>query len=138
MLPLPAEVVGHVEADQVAWLTTTTVNGTPWPTPVWFVESDGLFTIYSEPSAAKIANIGRQPTVVLHFNSDQAGHDIVVIRAIVTVSADGALKDDERYVVKYGAAIARLGFTIEEFSAASSTRLTLRPTRVWLGPTYGP
>ena len=66
--------------DKVAWLTTTSGDGTPQPVPVWFLWDGGdSFLIYSRPGTAKLRNIGERPRVSLHLDGNGQGGDIVVV-----------------------------------------------------------
>jgi PPOX class probable F420-dependent enzyme len=133
-MELPAEARRHLEHDQVAWLTTVTAKGTPAPVPVWFLPDGDTVVVFSEPQSRKVANISAQPRVTLHFNSDPAGQDIVVIAASAHVEPNIPPSTQPGYLDKYGSALATWGLTVEEFDRTTTTRLRLRPISVWLGP----
>jgi PPOX class probable F420-dependent enzyme len=131
---LPPDALRHLEHDEVAWLTTVTKRGAPSPTPVWFVWDGQTAAVFCEPDARKVSNIAAQPLVTLHFNSDPAGQDVVVISADAAVVTDGpGPSDHPGYLTKYFRAIGRLGMTVAEFDAQSTTRIQLTPIRAWLG-----
>jgi PPOX class probable F420-dependent enzyme len=129
---LPPEALRHLHDDEMAWLVTVTASGMGYPTPVWFAFTGGQIIIYTEPDARKVANITRQPRVVVHFNSDPSGSDIVVIRGRAEVDPDVDPNTDPVYVEKYTRPMARLGMT-PTLLRRSSTRLRITPRSVWLG-----
>jgi PPOX class probable F420-dependent enzyme len=133
-MELPAEARRHLEHDQVAWLTTVTDKGTPSPVPVWFLPDGDTVVVFSEPKARKVANVSARPRVTLHFNSDPAGQDIVVIAAMARVEPDVPPSTQPGYLEKYGSALATWGLTLDEFDRNTATRLRLEPISVWLGP----
>jgi PPOX class probable F420-dependent enzyme len=66
--------------DKIAWLTTTSADGTPQPVPVWFLwDGPAWFLRYSKPATAKLRNIAARPRVSLHLDSDGQGSDIVMV-----------------------------------------------------------
>ena len=82
---MPLEVEAELERllceEKIAWLTTVRSDGTPQPTPVWFLWQQGTFLIYSQPEAKKIRNIANEPRVALNLNTDPG--------AIVSSSSPG-------------------------------------------------
>jgi PPOX class probable F420-dependent enzyme len=117
--------------EKVAWLTTTSGDGTPQPVPVWFLWDGGdSFLIYSRPATAKLGNIEQRPRVSLHLDGNGQGGDIVV------VLGDGALSDDPpahampAYVAKYAAFIARNSWTPESFAADYSVPLRITASKL--------
>ena len=77
MLDLSPEVRAKVEKrlddEQVIWLTTVKRDGTPLPTPVWFLWDGETFLIYTLKNSLKLGNIARNPKAALNFNSDETG-----------------------------------------------------------------
>src|SRR4051794_24730378 len=69
----------RLDTEIVIWLTTVSADGTPQPTPVWFLWENETVLIYSQANQAKLRNIQRNPKVALHFDSDGTGGNIVVI-----------------------------------------------------------
>ena len=119
---------GLLRDEQVAWLTTTSSDGTPQPRLVWFLAEEDSVLIYSQPGTAKLAHIARNPRVSLSFNSDRTGEHMVVFTGGATIdgSAPRAI-DHETYLAKYRAGIEGLGSTPEQFSDAYAV-----PVRVQL------
>jgi PPOX class probable F420-dependent enzyme len=72
----------RLERETVVWLTTTSPEGFPMPTPVWFMWTDGAVLIYSIPESAKVRAIRQRRQVSLNFNADVHGHDVTVFRGV--------------------------------------------------------
>jgi PPOX class probable F420-dependent enzyme len=129
------EVGGRVAArlrdEIVAWLVTVRADGTPVPTPVWFWWDGDTLLVYSQPDKPKQRHIAANPRVALALRTDEHGDDLVVITGLAAVdeSAPAAFEVPE-YVEKYRGEIARLGSNPEEFSAAYSVPIRIRPTKL--------
>lgn len=121
----------RLRTEEIIWLTTVRADGTPQPTPVWFLWKEGEFLIYSKPDALKIRNISRNPRVALNFNTDKAGGSVVVItgEALVDAGAPPATRVPA-YIDKYRQGIADLGMTAEAMASEYSTTLRVKPTRI--------
>ena len=117
--------------DRLAWLTTTSADGTPQPVPVWFLwDRADSFLIYSKPATAKLANIGERPRVSLHLDGNGQGGDIVVVLGQAAVSDDPPADAVPAYVAKYAAFIERNSWTPESFAADYSVPLRITATRL--------
>jgi PPOX class probable F420-dependent enzyme len=129
------EVGGRVAArlrdEQVAWLVTVAADGTPVPTPIWFLWDGETLLVYSQPAKPKLRHIATNPRVAIALRTDERGDDLAVITgdAAVDESAPAAFELPE-YVEKYSDAIARLGADPEGFSAEYSVPIRIRPTRL--------
>src|SRR5690242_2741036 len=88
-----AKVEEKLKQAYVIWFTTVRADGTPQPTPVWFIWQNGEFLIYSEPQAQKLRNIRQNPHVSLNLNSDNEANEYVVIM--------GEARIDEDYTPSY-------------------------------------
>jgi len=51
----------RLHTEEVIWLTTIGGDGTPQPSPVWFLWEEDTVLIFSEPKTPKVANIRRSP-----------------------------------------------------------------------------
>jgi PPOX class probable F420-dependent enzyme len=124
-------VVRRLREEEVAWLVTVGPDGTPEPSPIWFLWDGQSFLIYSKPNAPKVRNIQRSPAVALHLDSGADGEDVIILtgRAEVLASSPG-VADVPDYVAKYGAGIARIGLTPESMAATYSTAIRVTPTRL--------
>jgi PPOX class probable F420-dependent enzyme len=126
-----AHVARRLEEEQVIWLTTVRDDGTPQPTPVWFLWDAESFLIYSQPQAFKVRNIARNPHVALNFNSDRHGDDVIVFRGNATFDPTVPPADQlAAYIEKYRAGIQGLGSNPAEFSKEYSTAIRVHPTRL--------
>ena len=97
--------------ETVIWLTTVGRDGTPQPNPVGFLWDGGDSVLtYSQTGARRLANIGRQPLVSLHFDSN-GGDDIVILTGTAEILNDyPAVPGNPAWLEKYGQAIdARFG-----------------------------
>lgn len=126
-----ARVDRRLRTDTIAWLTTVGGDGTPQPSPVWFLWDGETALVYSRPRTGKLANIAANPRVSLSFNSDANGGDIVVLTGAAALATDAPAADQNpAYLDKYRAGILRIGMTPESFAAAYSVALRVRPERV--------
>jgi PPOX class probable F420-dependent enzyme len=132
--PFGARVAQRLQHETIIWLVTTSDDGTPQPSPVWFLHDHGELLIYSRPHTPKLHNITRQPTVALHFNTDDHGDNVVVFHGTAARVADApASTAVPAYQAKYAAGIAGIGMTPESFAATYSAaiRVTLERVRGW-------
>lgn len=51
--------------DRIGWLTTVGADGTPRPSPIWFLWDGLTLLIYSRAETPKLANIARHPRISL-------------------------------------------------------------------------
>ena len=117
--------------ESVAWLMHRRERRTPTPTPVWFWWDGETFLVYSQRDKPKLRHIVANPRVAIALALDEVGG----LRAVVTGDAavDGstpAAFEQPGYIGKYRNEIARLGSNPEEFSAAYSVPIRIRPTRL--------
>lgn len=123
-----ARVARRLQNEVIIWLTTVRANGTPQPSPVWFLWHEGSILIYSKPNTPKLRNIARSPAVSLHFDSDSRGGDIVVFTATAQLGPQTPPADQiEAYVAKYAASFARNGWTPAQFAQLYSVALWATP-----------
>ncbi|CAN5454517.1 hypothetical protein BH09CHL1_BH09CHL1_07610 [soil metagenome] len=113
-----ARAAERLTTEEVGWLVTVAADGTPVPSPVWFLwdGADSLL-IYSQ-NKPKIRNIVANPHVAFHFNDDNGGNVVTFTGSAVFDDAHVKLIDDAAYLAKYGEAIVRIGYTAESFSAS--------------------
>jgi PPOX class probable F420-dependent enzyme len=131
---LTQDVVDRLNAEHYGWLTTVAKSGQPVPRLVWFYFDGSTLTVYTMPSAAKVAHITRHPQVSLNLDSDGNGGGIVVIGGEAVVDAtDVDCREDQPYWAKYGEAADRFGLT--DSMGSYSTRLRISIDKVWGTPT---
>jgi len=121
----------HLERDDVAWLVTVDPDGTPQPSPVWFLWDGETALVYSKPQTTKLRNLERSPRASLHFNGDANGGDIVILTGAAAVDPGAPPADAAAaYIAKYTAGLRGIGMTPEAFAAEYSVALRFRPERV--------
>jgi PPOX class probable F420-dependent enzyme len=124
-------VTRHLREDLIVWLVTVGADGTPQPSPVWFLWEGATCLIYSRPGTPKLRNVSERPRVALHFDGDGRGGDIVVLTGSARLDpAAGPADRLPAYVEKYREAMARIGMTPETFARAYSVALRVTPRRV--------
>jgi PPOX class probable F420-dependent enzyme len=113
------------------WLTTVREDGTPQPTPVWFIQDGDTFLIYSMPDAQKVKNIRTNPHVALSYTDDPEAERYIVItgEAVIDESVPKSV-DNPPYQAKYGPGIPAINMTPESMSAMFSLPIRITPTRV--------
>ncbi|WP_159501212.1 pyridoxamine 5'-phosphate oxidase family protein [Microbacterium sp. 18062] len=124
-----------LSGDLIAWFTSIGSDGAPRAVPVWFFWHDGRISILSEPDTVKVANVKRDPRVLVHLNAGGPhGDDVLVLRGTVEVVDGGAsdwiARHHEPYEEKYREAIAAYGTPLERFAETFSTLIVFTPERV--------
>lgn len=130
---LTQEVSARLTDAHYGWLTTVAKSGQPVPKLIWFYFDGSDLFIYSMPSAAKVAHIGRHPQVSLNLDSDGNGGGIIVIGGTATVDATGVdCREDGPYWAKYQAMSDQFGLT--DSMGNFDTRLKVSIDKVWTTP----
>lgn len=131
---LTPEVADRLKSDHYGWLTTVAKSGQPVPRLIWFHFDGTALFIYTEPTAAKVAHVGRHPRVSLNLDSDGQGGGVIVVGGEAVVDAEGVdCRQDSPYWAKYGPAADQFGLT--DSMGAYSTRLRIDVDKVWTTPT---
>jgi PPOX class probable F420-dependent enzyme len=126
-----ARVARRLADEPIIWLTTLRADGTPQPSPVWFLWANQEMLIFSQPNTQKLRNIARSPKVALHFDGDGQGGNIIVFTAEAHVDEQPLPEVDfAAYVEKYRERIAQFGTTPEGFVQMYSVLLRVTPTSV--------
>ena len=129
--PFGERAARRLREERLAWLVTTSDDGTPQPVPVWFLwDGQASFLIYSRPDTAKLRNIAERPRVSLHLDGNGQGGDIVVVLGAASVTDDRPAHELPAYVEKYGDFISRNSWTPESFAADYSVALRFEPRRL--------
>ena len=131
--PFGERVARRLRDERLIWLTTVDAKGTPQPTPVWFLwdETNSTFLIYSLTGAKRHEHLRQNPRVVLNFDGNGKGGDIIVITGEAYVSTDDPPADQlPIYTEKYREFIARSFKTPEVFAAKYSVALRVRPIAI--------
>ena len=121
----------RLHSEEIIWLITTGADGTPQPSPVWFLYDGTTILIYSQPNQPKVRNIARNPHVALHLDGDGRGGNIVVLTGTATVDANAPPQPDfPAYLEKYADGIKGIGLTPESMIATYSTVIRVTPTKL--------
>ncbi len=118
--------------ERVIWLTTQGKDGTPQPSPVWFLwKGDNELVIYSQRNKPKVRNIEARPSVALTLNSTSAGNNVVILHGEGRVDEpDSAASDYPAFVDKYAEGISGIGMTPQSFADEYSAPIRVRLTKV--------
>jgi len=124
-------VARRLRDETIGWLTTVGPDGTPQPSPIWFLWDGEAILIYSQPNTPKLRNIERNPRVALNLDGDGRGGDIVILTGEARVDRDASgAADHTEYLEKYRQAIERIGMTPEQFAASYSVPIRLTPAKL--------
>jgi PPOX class probable F420-dependent enzyme len=88
MLPWE-EVVSRLERAQTYWVITIAADGWPQVTPVWGTWLDGRAYFSCGDETHKARNLGRDPRVTIHLDSEQG---VVVVSGIARRVEDPGLE----------------------------------------------
>jgi PPOX class probable F420-dependent enzyme len=128
--PYGARVRRRLREDVVIWLTTLGSDLTPHPNPVWFLWEGDSVLIYNLTTAHRVQHVRSRPRVSLNFDGDRRGGDIVVLTGTAQVShGEPPPHEHAAYVAKYGAMMARVSGTVEQFSRQYPVPLRVRELR---------
>jgi len=91
----------RLREDSAIWLTTVAPDGTPQPTPVWFLyDGSKSVLIYSQPNQAKLRNIAHNGRASLNLDGNRHGGNIVVCHGDIVISDDPAVDQAPAYLEK--------------------------------------
>ena len=129
--PFGSRVLRRLQEEPVIWLVTVDADGTPQPSPVWFLWDSETALIYSQPNTPKLRNIERQPRVALHFDGDSDGGNIIVLTGTAAIDHDAPPATAvPLYLEKYRTRIGDIGMEPDSFAAAYSVALRVTPAKV--------
>jgi PPOX class probable F420-dependent enzyme len=121
----------RLREEMIIWLTTVRRDGTPQPTPVWFLWDGESVLMYSQPNQQKQRNIERNPKVSLHFDGDGHGGNIIVLTGEAKIVTDAPPATAVPALIeKYAEPIKRIGRDAASFAAAYSVAIRITPTDV--------
>jgi PPOX class probable F420-dependent enzyme len=129
---LGRRAAARLAAEKVLWLVTVDPQGTPQPTPVWFLwGAGGDLVLQSQPRTAKLRNVRGNERVAVHRNSTRSGGDVVVLTGTAVVDEAGLTPAErDAYDEKYADDIRGLGTTTDAFHADYSVTVRVRPGRL--------
>lgn len=123
--------------EPVVWLSTVRPDGTPHLVPIWFTWDGEALIVFSKPHAQKVRNLRTNPRAMLALGEPDDDFDVVLADARVELLDGQARKLPSAHLRKYGARMAALGLTPNEFLATYSQVLRIVPVRSlgWHGRT---
>ncbi|HEV2404696.1 MAG TPA: TIGR03667 family PPOX class F420-dependent oxidoreductase [Ktedonobacterales bacterium] len=135
-LPDPAtdfgqRVMKKLRDERLIWITSVGADGTPQPNPVWFLWDEESFLIYTQPTAARLKHIKRNPRVSLHFETHDDGDDVVIFAGEARVVPDEPLAHEHAaYMAKYKDSMANVSGSAEAMARDYSVAMRVTPTKV--------
>ncbi|HEU4325049.1 MAG TPA: TIGR03667 family PPOX class F420-dependent oxidoreductase [Roseiflexaceae bacterium] len=130
--PFGQRVQRKLAEAEIIWLVTVSDDGTPQPSPVWFLWENDTLLIYSKPDAPKLRNIAARPRIALHFDTDPHGDEVEVLIGRAALDPQAPLASDiPAYLDKYGHRIPQIGMDPVGFAQAYSAafRVTVEKVR---------
>src|SRR5215211_5545426 len=101
-----ARVVRRLTEEPIGWLTTMAPDGTPQPSPIWFLWDGETVLIYSQPNTPKLRHIAANPRVSLNLDGDGKGGNIVILTGEARVDdATPPANQVPAYLAKYASGI---------------------------------
>lgn len=118
----------RLQNEQIVWLTTIGPNGSPQPSPVWFLWEHDSVLIFSQPNTPKLKAIDRNGSVSLNFNSTEHDDDVVVLQGAAEYLKGGPRATEYPvYIEKYAGGKASLGMTAHSFASSYSEQIRVLP-----------
>jgi PPOX class probable F420-dependent enzyme len=97
-----AKAAQRLSQEGIIWLVTVRHDGTPQPSPVWFLWEGETILIYSQPNTQKLRNIARNAKVSLNLRGDAWGNDITIVTGDARIDDDAPLvREVPAFVKKY-------------------------------------
>lgn len=126
-----ARVARRLADDTIGWLTTVGADGTPQPSPIWFLWDGETVLIYSRPNTPKLRHIAANPRVSLNLDGNGRGGDIIILTGDAQVDETAPSSEAlPTYQAKYAKGIRQLGMTPTSFAQAYSVAIRFRPTKL--------
>ncbi|MGE3913750.1 MAG: TIGR03667 family PPOX class F420-dependent oxidoreductase [Chloroflexota bacterium] len=124
--------VRRLTDETIGWLTTVDANGTPQPSPIWFLWDGETAIIYSQPNTPKLRNIAANPRVSLHLDGNGTGGDIIILTGEARIDEAAPPSSDlPAYQAKYLKPITDgLKMTAESFAATYSVPIRFTPAKL--------
>jgi PPOX class probable F420-dependent enzyme len=124
-------VAQRLREETVIWITSVGADGMPYPNPVWYVWDGESFLIYTQPGAARLKHIQRNPRVALNFDTRDDGDDVVIFTGAARLAPEEPpIHENSVYMTKYRDDITRVVGTPEQMAATYSVALRVTPKKV--------
>jgi PPOX class probable F420-dependent enzyme len=144
-----AELLGLLEAERIAVVSSIGPRGWPHSMPLWFVPRDGEVWIWTYAKSQKVRNLERDPraTVLVEtgHSYDELRGAMIEAKAVIHRDFQTVLGFAEELAVRYGENISSLGADAREALEAQAPKrvaIQFQPQRTatWdhrkLGGTY--
>ena len=128
--PFGDRVRKRLDQEVVGWLTTVSKDGTPRPSPIWFLWEDDSMLIYSKAGTSRTRNLARDSACSFNFDGNGTGGDIVVLEGTAVVSDDPPSTEIPEYQAKYEKEIPGIGMNPEGFAAGYPIPIRFYPERL--------
>ncbi len=128
--PVGRKVKSRLRQESIIWLTTVDSHNAPQPRPVWFHWDGETVLIFSQPAAAKLRHIARNPRVALNFNTDADGGEVGVLIGEARIMQELPPNRLKAYLHKYKEGIESLEMTPATFQADYSVAIMVTPQDV--------
>ncbi len=128
--PFGERVRRRLETEVVGWLTTVDQDGTPRPSPVWFLWEDDTMLIYSKDGTSRTRNLARNSACSFNFDGNGSGGDIIVLEGTAVISQDPPSTEIAAYQQKYRDEIPRIGMNPGTFAMAYPAPIRFTPRRL--------
>lgn len=124
-------VLRRLQTEQVIWLTTISRVGLPQPRPIWFWWDGETLLFWSQPHAAKVRHIRRDPRVALNFESGHDGEDVVVFHGTAYLDPQPVPAPiRQAFLDKYAAGIEYIQMTVASITAEFSLPIRVKLEQV--------
>jgi PPOX class probable F420-dependent enzyme len=113
----------------VAVLVTIGVDGSPMPTPIWYLYRGGVFYFRTASNAIKTENIRRDPRVSICVQDERAPYRSITARgtAEISESLDWIGREMPRHYLGIVGAIGYRAATREQIEQGPEVTLIVRP-----------
>ena len=129
-----ARALLRLETELIGWLTTTSRDGQPQSSPIWFLWIGDEILVYSGKRAPRNGNVAARPRVAFNLNSNPTGGDVVTMEGEARVDLTYTAPDaNPTYLVKYRGLLDETGWTPAYFAAEYPLPILVRPTRWRVG-----
>lgn len=126
-----ARALRRLTEDTLGWLTTVAADGTPQPSPIWFLWDGETVLIYSKPDAPKVRHITANPRVSLNLMSDEHGGNVVIFTGEARIDESAPLAHQvPAYYEKYQEGVKSIGMTPEAMGQTYSRAIRFTPTKL--------
>lgn len=127
----PSQRERFLRGRHVAVLTTLAGDGTPVPTPIWYLFRDGAFYFRTASDAVKTENVRRDPRVSVCVQDERPPYRAVIAhgRAQIEEARGWVGRELPRHYLGFIGALGYERMAREEVERGSEITLVVRPER---------